>query len=57
MYSDSAFVQIMNTGDAKTGISGADMASFGTGSYNFNEAFVLGGSTGQSGAGGESSVS
>jgi hypothetical protein len=32
MYSHNAFAQIINTGIAKAGISGADMASFGTGS-------------------------
>lgn len=53
MYSHNAFVQIFNTGSANAGISGADMASSGTGSYNSNGGFVLGGSTRQSGAGGE----
>jgi hypothetical protein len=33
MYSDNAFAQIFNIGIANIGISGADMASSGTGSY------------------------
>jgi len=56
MYSHNAYEQIFNTGVAKAGISGADMASFGSGSYNSNDAFVLGDTTERSGAGGGSSV-
>jgi hypothetical protein len=55
MYSYNASAQIFNTGIANVGINGADMASSGTGSYNSN-GFFLGSSTGQSGAGGGSSV-
>ena len=51
MYSHNAFAQIFNTAIANAGISGAGMASFGTGSYDSNDAFVLGDTTGQSGAG------
>jgi hypothetical protein len=56
LYSQNTFGQIFNTGSANAGISGAVAASSGTGSYDSNGGFVLGGSTGQSGAGGGSSV-
>ena len=57
MYSHNAYEQIFNTGVAKAGISGADIASFGSGSYNSNDAFVLGDTTEQSAAGGRLGVS
>jgi len=47
--------QIFNTGIVNAGIRGG-MASFETGGYNSNGGFFLAGSTGQSGAGGGSSV-
>jgi hypothetical protein len=55
MYSHNAFAQILNIGIANAGISGADMALSGTGSYNSN-GFFLGDTTEQSGAGGGSRV-
>jgi hypothetical protein len=56
MYSHNAYEQIFNTGIANAGISGAGMTSVGSGSYNSNDAFVLGDTTEQSAAGGRLSV-
>jgi hypothetical protein len=52
----NAFAQIINTGSANAGISGAGGASSETGSYDSNCGFVLGDTTGQRGAGGGSCV-
>jgi hypothetical protein len=41
MYTHNALAQIINTGIANAGISGAVMASSGTGSYNSNGGFVF----------------
>jgi hypothetical protein len=46
---------LSNTGSANGGISGADGTSSGTRSFNSNDGFALGYSTGQIGAGGGSS--
>jgi len=56
MYSHNAFSQIFNTSIGNARISGAGMASSGTGSYNSNGGFFLRRSTEQSGAGEGSSV-
>jgi hypothetical protein len=56
MYSPNAFTKIFNNGITNARISGADMASTRIGSYNSNGGFFLGGSIGQSGAGGGLSV-
>jgi hypothetical protein len=51
LYSQNAFAQVFNTGSAYVEISEAGRTLCGTSSYNSNGGFVLGGSTGQSGAG------
>jgi hypothetical protein len=56
LYSQNAFAQVFNTGITNAEISEAGGTLCGTSSYNSNAGFVLGDSTGQSGAGGGSSV-
>ena len=51
LYSQNAFAQVFNTGSANAEISEAGGTLCGTSNYNSNGGFVLGGSTGQSGAG------
>lgn len=51
LYSQNVFAQVFNTSSANVEISEAGGTLCGTSRYNSNGGFVLGGSTGQSGAG------